>query len=103
MSGGYTTSTDAMVTASRTIVQLAEDLPDKNTDLASSPVTKEGFGQAHGDKADKYISGAKALWDSVSGYSNVLKAFGTNLGIGNNAYADIDDTHRSTISKAGSQ
>lgn len=103
MSGGYTASTDAMESASKKIVQLAEDLPDKNTDLSSSPVTKEGFGQAHGEKADKYINGTKTLWAAVSGYSNVLKAFGQNIGSGGKAYADTDSSQQSAVKKAGSQ
>lgn len=103
MSGGYTASTDAMRTASKTITQLAEDLPDKNTDLASSPVTAAGFGKAHGDKADKYINGTKTLWAAVSGYSDTLKAFGQNIGTGGEAYAESDSAQQDAISKAGAQ
>ena len=35
---GYATSADAMATASKKITQLAEDLPDNNTDLANPQV-----------------------------------------------------------------
>lgn len=92
-----------MQTAARTITQLAEDLPDKNTDLASSPVTAAGFGQAHGDHADKYINGAKTLWASIGGYSNTLKAFGQNIGAGGKAYDESDSSTQSTITNAGAQ
>ncbi|TNC28730.1 hypothetical protein [Amycolatopsis alkalitolerans] len=103
MSGGYTASADAMSTASKRITQLAEDLPDKNTDLASSPVNQQGFGQAHGDHAQKYITGVQTLWQAVSGYSDTLKAYGTNIGSGGKAYAENDQAQGNAVSKAGSQ
>ncbi|GHF88317.1 uncharacterized protein YukE [Amycolatopsis bartoniae] len=101
MSGGYTASTDAMATASKQIVQLAEDLPDKNTDLASTPVNAQGFGQAHGDHAQKYTAGVSTLWQAVSGYSNTLKAFGTNIGSGGKSYAEGEHTQSTAITNAG--
>ncbi|GAB3005282.1 hypothetical protein LWP59_03345 [Amycolatopsis acidiphila] len=103
MSGGYTASTEAMSTASKTITQLAEDLPDKNTDLASTPVNAQGFGQAHGDHAEKYTTGVQTLWQALSGYSNTLKAYGTNIGTGGKAYSETDHAQSSAVSKAGSQ
>ncbi|GAA5153652.1 MULTISPECIES: hypothetical protein [Amycolatopsis] len=101
MSGGYTASTDAMASASKKITQVAEDLPDKNTDLASSPVTAQGFGQAHGDHAQKYTTGVQTLWQAVSGYSNTLNAFGANIGSGGRSYAENDHAQGNAISNAG--
>jgi exo-beta-1,3-glucanase (GH17 family) len=103
MSGGYTASTDAMATASKKITQLAQDLPDKNTDLPSSPVNAQGFGQAHGDHATKYTTGVQTLWAAISGYSNTLNTYGTNIGTGGKAYAEGDHAQSNTVSKAGSQ
>jgi uncharacterized protein YukE len=103
MSGGYTASTDAMATASKKITQLAEDLPDNNTDLANTQVNAQGFGQAHGSYADKYTTGVQTLWQALSGYSDTLKAFGGNIGSGGQAYADTDQAQSSAISSAGSQ
>jgi hypothetical protein len=81
MSGGYTASTDAMATASKKITQLAEDLPDKNTDLAHTPVNAQ----------------------AVSGYSNTLNTFGTNIGTGGKSYAATDHAQSGAITSAGSQ
>jgi uncharacterized protein YukE len=103
MSGGYTASTDAMATASKKITQLAEDLPDKNTDLAHTPVNAQGFGQAHGDHADKYTAGVQTLWQAVSGYSNTLNTFGTNIGTGGKSYAATDQAQSGAITSSGSQ
>ncbi|MTD59476.1 hypothetical protein [Amycolatopsis pithecellobii] len=103
MSGGYTASGEAMSKASKTITQVGEDLPDKNTDLASSPVNQQGFGQAHGDHAQKYVSGVQTLWQAVSGYSDTLKAFGGNIGTGGKAYSDNDHAQSNAITKAGSR
>ncbi|WP_236796692.1 hypothetical protein [Amycolatopsis sp. GM8] len=103
MSGGYTASSEAMSTASKTITQIGEDLPDKNTDLASSPVTQQGFGQAHGEHAQKYTTGAQTLWQAVSGYSDTLKAYGGNIGSGGKAYADNDQAQSDAVSRAGRQ
>lgn len=103
MSGGYTASTEAMSTASNKITQLAEDLPDKNTDLSSSPVNAQGFGQAHGDHATKYTTGVQTLWAAIGGYSNTLKTFGTNIGTGGKAYAEGDQAQSNAVTNAGSQ
>jgi uncharacterized protein YukE len=100
---GYATSADAMATASKKITQLAEDLPDNNTDLANPQVNAPGFGQAHGSHADKYTTGVQTLWQALSGYSDTLTAFGTNIGSGGQAYAESDRAQSGAISAAGSQ
>jgi uncharacterized protein YukE len=103
VSGGYTASTDVMATASKKITQLAEDLPDKNADLANTLVNAQEFGQAHGSHADKYTTSVQTLWQAVSGYSDTLKSFGANIGSGGQAYADTDQAQSGAISSAGSQ
>jgi uncharacterized protein YukE len=103
MSGGYTASTEAMSTASKKITQLAEDLPDKNTDLPGSPVNAQGFGQAHGDHAQKYTTGVQTLWAAIGGYSNTLNTFGANIGTGGASYSASDQAQSAAIGKAGSQ
>jgi uncharacterized protein YukE len=100
---GYTASTDAMESASKKITQLAEDLPDSNTDLANTQVNAAGFGQAHGDHAEKYTTGVKTLWESLSGYCDTLKAYGENIGSGGRAYADSDQAQSGAVQSAGSQ
>jgi uncharacterized protein YukE len=101
MSGGYTASTDAMATASKTITQLAEDLPDANPDLSSSPITAKGFGQAHGDHAEKYTTGVKNLWDAMTGYCQTLTTFGTNIGTSGARYGQNEDSQSGSITDAG--
>lgn len=103
MSGGYTATTDALTSASRTLGRLAEDLLDDNPDLASTPVTAAGFGQAHGDHAPKYTAGVQALWAAVSGYSTTLGSFGTNLGAGAQAYGENESAQAGAITNAGAQ
>ncbi|NKQ58997.1 hypothetical protein HFP15_39765 [Amycolatopsis sp. K13G38] len=101
MSGGYTASTDAMATASRKITQLAEDLPDANPDLSSTPITADGFGRVHGAHADKYTTGVKTLWDSMTGYCQTLNTFGTNIGSAGSSYGHNEDTQSGAITNAG--
>ncbi|HVV11384.1 hypothetical protein [Amycolatopsis sp.] len=101
MSGGYTASTDAMATASKTITHLAEDLPDQNPDLSSTPITADGFGRAHGAHADKYTAGVQALWDSVTGYCQTLSTYGTNIGTSGTTYGQNEDTQSGAITNAG--
>jgi exo-beta-1,3-glucanase (GH17 family) len=103
MSGGYTASGEAMSTASKKITPLAEDLPDKNTDLPGSPINAQGFGQAHGDHAQKYTTGVQTLWAAIGGYSNTLKTYGTNIGTGGKAYTDAEHAQGAAVSKAGTQ
>lgn len=101
MSGGYTASTDAMATASKKIAQLAEDLPENNSDLQNTTLTTAGFGQAHGDHADKYTTGVQKLWAALSGLGTTLGSYGTNVGSSGQAYGGTEDTQSGTISTAG--
>lgn len=101
MTSGYTASADAMATASKTITRLAEDLPDANPDLSSTPITAEGFGRAHGDHADKYTTGVKTLWDAMTGYCQALTTFGTNIGTSGASYGENEDSQSGTITKVG--
>lgn len=41
------------------------------------------------------------LWQAVSGYSNTLKAFGTNIGSGGKSYAEGEHTQSTAITNAG--
>ncbi|KAA9156704.1 hypothetical protein FPZ12_027105 [Amycolatopsis acidicola] len=102
-SGGYTASTDAMQTASKKITGLAEDLPDQNPDLSSTPVKAEGFGRAHGSHADAYTKGMKALWDSLQGYCTTLNTYGTNIGSSGAAYGQNEDDQSAAITDAGTE
>jgi hypothetical protein len=101
MSGGYTASTDATATASKTIAQLAQDLPEDNSDLQNTTLTTAGFGQAHGDHADKYTSGLQKLWAALNGYGTTLGSFGTNVGSSGQAYSGNEQTQSDAISTAG--
>lgn len=99
--GGYTATTEALSTASKTIGDLAEHLLDDNPDLQTPQVTAEKFGRAHGAHAEKYTAGAKALWDAVSGYSSTLGAFGTNLGTAGTSYGANENSQADAITNAG--
>ncbi|GAB2972271.1 hypothetical protein LWP59_16245 [Amycolatopsis acidiphila] len=101
MSGGYTASTDAMASASKTITQLAEDVPEDNSDLQNTTLTAAGFGQAHSDHADKYTAGVQKLWDALSGYGTTLDSFGSNVGSSGAAYGENEQTQSGNISGAG--
>lgn len=101
MSAGYTASGEAMATASRTITRLAEDLPDANPDLKSTPIKAEGFGRVHGAHAEKYTTGVKTLWDAMTGYCTTLTTFGTNIGKSGTAYGQNEDTQSGAITNAG--
>jgi hypothetical protein len=103
MSGGYTATTEALSSASKNIGQLAEQLLEDNPDLASTPVTAAGFGQAHGEHAAKYTAGVAALWAAVSGYSSTLGSFGTNLGTAGSSYGANEDNQAGAITDAGAQ
>jgi hypothetical protein len=103
MSGGYTAKTDAVASASKTIGQLAVELLDANPDLSSTPITAEGFGQAHGAHAQKYTAGVQALWDSVNGYSSTLTTLGSNLGTAATSYGQNEAAQTDAITKAGTQ
>jgi hypothetical protein len=100
-SGGYTASTEAIATASKKVTQLGKDLLDANPDLATTEVTKEGFGKAHGDHAQKYLDGAKALSDSVNGYNGTLTTFGSSLEQAGSQYAGNEDDQYGQIYGAG--
>ncbi|WP_328604525.1 hypothetical protein OG943_31365 [Amycolatopsis sp. NBC_00345] len=100
-SGGYTASTDAIATASKKITQLGKDLLDANPDLGTAEVTKEGFGKAHGDHAQKYLDGAKALSDSVNGYNGALTTFGSSIQQAGAQYAGNEDDQYGQINGAG--
>ncbi|WP_236792707.1 hypothetical protein [Amycolatopsis sp. GM8] len=97
MSGGYTASTDAMKTASKSITQLAEDLPDKNPDLQNSPITAEGFGRAHGAHAQKYTDGVQKLVAAVTGYGTTLNSLGANIGTSGSMYGDNESSQSGAI------
>ncbi|MEV6628292.1 hypothetical protein AB0M83_22615 [Amycolatopsis sp. NPDC051106] len=99
--GGYTATTEALSTASKTIGDLAEHLLDDNPDLESPQVTAEGFGRAHNAHAAKYTAGAQALWAAVSGYSTTLGSFGTNLGTAGTSYGTNEDNQAGAITDAG--
>ncbi|RSD21425.1 hypothetical protein [Amycolatopsis eburnea] len=99
--GGYTATTEALSTASKTIGDLAEHLLDDNPDLQNSQVTAEKFGRAHGTHATKYTAGAQALWAAVSGYSSTLGSFGTNLGTAGSSYSANEDNQSGAITNAG--
>jgi hypothetical protein len=100
-SGGYTATTEALSTASKTIGDLAEHLLDDNPDLQNSQVTAEKFGRAHGAHAEKYTTGAKALWDAVSAYSSALGSFGTNIGTAGKSYGANENDQAGAITNAG--
>ncbi|WP_290061627.1 hypothetical protein [Amycolatopsis solani] len=100
--GGYTATTEALSTASKTIGDLAENLLEDNPDLETSQVTAEKFGRAHGTHATKYTAGAQALWAAVSGYSSTLASFGTNLGTAGSSYSANEDNQSGAITNAGS-
>ena len=101
--GGYTATTEALSTASKTIGDLAEHLLDDNPDLQNSQVTAEKFGRAHGAHAEKYATGAKALWAAVSAYSSTLGSFGTNIGAAGSSYGANEDSQASAITNAGAR
>ncbi|MDT8911260.1 hypothetical protein [Amycolatopsis sp. PS_44_ISF1] len=102
-SGGYTAGTEAIATASKNITQYSKDLLDANPDLATTLVTKEGFGKAHGDKAQKYLDGAKALSDAVTGYNSTLATFGSSLESAGSKYAINEDDQYGQINGAGGE
>jgi hypothetical protein len=100
-SGGYTASTEAIATASKKVTQLGKDLLDANPDLATALVTKEGFGRAHQDHSQKYLDGAKALSDSVTGYNGMLTTYGSSLEQAGSQYAGNEDDQYGQINGAG--
>ncbi|WP_020663252.1 hypothetical protein [Amycolatopsis benzoatilytica] len=99
--GGYTATTDALSKASKNIGDLAEKLLDDNPDLQNSQVTKEKFGRVHEAHADKYLAGAKALGEALSGYSKTLEAFGTNISSAGSKYGANEDNQVGNIDNAG--
>ncbi|GAA4665114.1 MULTISPECIES: hypothetical protein [Amycolatopsis] len=101
MSGGYTASTDAMATASKTISRLAEDLPENNSDMQTTVLNAAGFGRAHGDHATKYTAGVQKLWESLTGYGTTLGSFGANIGSSGQAYGQNEYTQSGAIGNAG--
>lgn len=101
MSGGYTASTDAMATASKTITQLADDLPDNASDQQSTTLTAAGFGQAHGDHAAAYTAGMQKLWEAMSGYGTTLGTFGGGIGSSGAAYGANEDKESGASKTAG--
>lgn len=101
MSGGYTASTDAMRTASKTISQLAEDLPETNSDMQNTPVTGDGFGRAHTKHGDAYTKGVQNLWAALTGYGTTLGSYGANVGSAGAAYGDNEQTQGDTIGTVG--
>lgn len=104
MSGaGYTATTGALSSAAKSIGDLAEQLLDDNPDLSGTPITAAGFGQAHGDHAQKYTAGVQALWASVNGYSTTLASFGTNLGTAGTNYGENEAQQSSAITNAGAR
>ncbi|RZQ61927.1 hypothetical protein [Amycolatopsis suaedae] len=103
MSGGYTATTEALNSTSKSVGKLAEQLIDDNPDLESTPIKAESFGRVHGSHAEKYTAGVKALWDSVNGYSSTLGGFGTKLGTAGSAYGSAESDQADAITKAGQQ
>jgi hypothetical protein len=103
MSGGYTADTDALAAAAKKVGQVAEDLLNNNPDLQTTEVTADGFGKAHTQHAEKYTTGAQALWDSVNGYSSTLSGYGSTLGAGAQSYGQSDSTQGSSITNAGAE
>lgn len=101
--GGYTATTEALSTASKTIGDLAEHLLDDNPDLPNPAVTAEKFGRAHGAHADKYTAGAQALAAAVSGYSSTLGSFATNIGTAGSTYGTNEGNQADAITNAGAQ
>jgi hypothetical protein len=100
-SGGYTASTEAIATASKAITKLGKDLLDANPDLATTAATKEGFGKAHQDHAQKYLDGAKLLSDAVNGYSATLTTLGSSLQQAGSQYAINEDNQYGNVNGAG--
>ncbi|HEV7975712.1 hypothetical protein [Amycolatopsis sp.] len=103
MSGGYTAATDAIASAAKSIGELSQHLLDANPDLSSTPITAEGFGQAHGAHSQKYTAGVQAMWDSVNGYSGTLSTLGSNLSTAGTSYSQNEDAQTGAITKAGTQ
>lgn len=101
MSGGYTASGDAMRTASKKIGDLAEALPDTNSDMQNPEVTADGFGRVHKQHADAYTKAAGTLWAALSGYGSTLGAYGQNISSAATSYAENEDTQGTTIGNAG--
>ena|SRR6187399_2950164 len=101
MSGGYSTSSEAMMRAQARLEQAADEPASEAAKVVPTKMTARDFGDGHQAHFDRYKTGFDEIAAAMKGFSTALTNLAGGIGGASKAYDAADAGNAAATGRAG--